>query len=272
MLRIIQITDTHLAAGHPAFDANFDAAAAHVRAVAPDLVVHTGDICRDAPGAPQELAHAAARLAGLGTELLCLPGNHDIGDNPGDGGYTPKQPVTADLIAAWTAQFGPDRWVLDRGGWRLVGLNSLLFLSDLPAEAEQWDWLSEALAVTGPIALFLHKPLMLTPEDTPSDPPYRYVPEAPRARLVDLVATHNVRLVACGHVHQTRSHSLGRATCVWGPATAFVLSDAMQPRLGDKVCGVVEYRLSPDGSVVFDVTRPLGIVDQALGDLPKAYP
>lgn len=270
-MKLIQISDTHLAEGCDAFDTNFDAVARHIAQVQPDLVVHSGDITRDAPLAPEELAYAKSRLSSLGVEVLAIPGNHDIGDNPGDGDYVPGKPVDDSRIAAYEAVFGPDHWSVERGAWRFVGINSLYFLSGLDGEMAQWDWLEEALSGHDRIGLFLHKPLFLTPEDTPADPPYRYVPEAPRARLADLIAKHGVRFVGCGHVHQTRAHVVGDTHFVWAPATAFVLPDEMQPRVGDKICGLVEYDLADDGAVTFEIIRPEGIADQDITTLPKVY-
>ena len=270
-MRIIQISDTHLAEGCAAFDENFDAIAKYIAETKPDLVVHSGDITRDAPYAPEELGYAKARLDALGTEVLVIPGNHDVGDNPGDGGYVPKMPVSEPLIETYREVFGRDYWAVERGGWRFVGINALYFLSGLPGEELQWGWLAEAISGHDRIGLFLHKPLFLTATETPADPPYRYVPEAPRARLSSLINQHDIRFVACGHVHQTRSHTIGNAQFIWAPATAFFLPDDMQPRVGDKHCGLVQYDLGDDGSVSFEVIRPDGINDQDLTSLPKVY-
>ena len=270
-MRLIQISDTHLAEGCDAFDANFDAVARYIAQAKPDLVVHSGDITRDAPFAPQELAYAKARLDALGAPVLAIPGNHDIGDNPGDGGYQPKKPVTEAQIDAYRAVFGADYWVEDRGAWRFIGLNSLYVLSGLEGEDAQWAWLEEAMTGHDQIGLFLHKPLFLLPEDTPADPPYRYLPEAARARLSALIDQHPVRFVGCGHVHQTRSHAVGQTQFVWAPATAFVLPDDMQPRVGDKLCGLIQYDLSDDGGVAFEIVTPEGIAHQDITTLPKVY-
>jgi len=272
MLRVIQISDTHLAPGFAAFDANFEAVADQIRKAAPDLVIHTGDITRDAPGAPDELAYARQCIDTLNSEVLCIPGNHDIGDNYGDHGYVPKQPVTEALTDAYRDHFGPDYWFEERGGWRFVGLNALLFASGTVSEKRQWEWMAEALGDHDRVALFLHKPLFLTPDHTPADPPYRYVPEGARARLTALIAQGGVRLVGCGHVHQTHAHRVGDTAFVWAPATAFILPDTMQPKIGDKVCGLVEYRLADDGGVAFEILRPSGIEDHDLTRLPVAYP
>ena len=149
-MRIIQISDTHLADGYTAFDENFDAVARYISEAKPDLVVHSGDITRDAPYAPGELSYAKARLDTLAAEVLAIPGNHDIGDNPADGSYVPKNLVSEPLIEAYRAVFGADCWTVDHNGWRLIGINSLYFLSGLPGEELQWNWLAEAMsAMTG---------------------------------------------------------------------------------------------------------------------------
>lgn len=269
-MKVLQISDTHLGARVAGFNANFDRIADWVRAEAPDLVIHTGDITRDAPGAPEELAFAKARLDQLGAPWLAIPGNHDIGDNPSDG-YMPKKPVDGALLQAYRDVFGPDRWVETRGGWRLIGVNSLLMGSGLDEEAAQWDWLEAALTGDAPTALFLHKPIVLTEEATPEDPPYRYLPREPRARMIDLIAKGGVKMVGCGHVHQTRDHMLGGARCVWAPATAFCLPDDLQPRIGEKICGAVRHMFSPDGAHNFEIARPVGVADQLITEFPEAY-
>lgn len=271
-LDVIQISDTHLSPRAPAFSANFAALAAHVRAAPPDLVIHTGDVTRDAPGAPEELAFAAEAMAALGVETLAIPGNHDVGDNPGDGGYRPAKPWSPSLNGAFVATFGGDRFAAERGGWRLVGINTQLFLSGSREEEDQWDWLAEMLAGHPRIALFLHKPLFREAPDEPADVPYRYVPSAPRERLAAMIAAAGVRAVGCGHVHQTRAHRFAGAEMVWAPSTAFVLPDAMQTRIGDKTCGAIRWRFGQDGSVEATLLRPEGIADHDLSAIPGIYP
>ena len=271
-LRIAQISDTHLAPGQAEVDANFDALAAWIRAESPDLVVHSGDVTRDAPGVPEELDYAAARLAELGVETLVIPGNHDVGDNPGDGGYAPASPVGPGPLAAWARVFGADRFARDIAGWRVVGVDAQLFLSGLPEEAAQWDWLEETLAVPGPVALFTHKPLFRETPDEPADPtPFRYAPMGPRARMMDLIRGANVKLVGCGHVHQTRQVTAEGVIHGWCPASAFVIPDAHQPRIGDKLCGLLDWRLGADGSVDCRLVRPATMGDHDITELPKMY-
>ena len=75
-----------------------------------------------------------------------------------------------------------------------------------------------------PVALFLHKPLFLqTPEDPETEgTAIRYVPQPVRARLVEMLDSHDVRLVASGHVHQRRDFTYGCTRHVWAPSTGFI--------------------------------------------------
>ena len=110
---------------------------------APDLVVHVGDLCLDATHHPEDLDFAREQLERLPAPWVSIPGNHDIGDNPGTG--DPVHALTPERLQRWRDVIGPDRWVHDVGGWRLVGLNAQLFGSALPDEHEQWDWLEQTL-------------------------------------------------------------------------------------------------------------------------------
>jgi hypothetical protein len=91
---------------------------------------------------------------------MALPGNHDVGDEP--PGQDPDQIVDADRLARWDRYFATDRWILDAGGWRLLGVNAQLFGSGLAREHAQNQRLDAQLTTAGrPFALFLHKPLFL---------------------------------------------------------------------------------------------------------------
>lgn len=272
MTRVLQITDTHLSRRVPDFVANFERLLDHIAENVPDLVVNTGDLAVDGPDHDDDLAYAAELHARIPVPWLAIPGNHDIGDNPDPGRPAPKQPVTEAAIARFRGLFGDDRFVHDCDGWRLVGLNSLLFNSGLDAEAGQWTFLEDALASAGDrrAALFLHKPLFAAdPAETP-DKPSRYVPGSQRDRLMALVGEHRVGLVACGHVHQAYVRKHGDTTYVWGPSSAFILPDRFQPRIGAKLVGAVAYDFRP-GRCDIAILRPDGLDDIDLADRPNVY-
>ena len=140
----------------------------------------------------------------------------------------------------------------------------------LAREAEQFDWLASQLASAKarPVALFLHKPLFLNSPDDPelAESAIRYVPTHPRRRLLQLLATVDLRLVASGHVHQIRDFTYQHVRHIWAPSTGFVLPDRIQETIGTKELGLVEYRFQPDSFEVRHVRAP-GQIDVDLDSL-----
>jgi 3',5'-cyclic AMP phosphodiesterase CpdA len=268
--RLTQISDTHLARRLTALSDNFARVSEYIDATRPDLVINSGDLGFDGPTSPDDLAYARTLHDALPVACRYLPGNHDVGDNPTQVGPLPSQPVTEKDRQAFMSVFGDDRWRFEAAGWCFVGLNSLVMNSGLVSEAEQFDWLAGELAAASgkPVALFLHKPLFL---DTPDDPELeasaiRYVPMPARRRLVDMLRTADVRLVASGHVHQRRDFSHRGVRHIWAPSAGFIISDARQERIGIKEVGLVEYRFQPDSFEVRHIRAP-GQRDVGLDEL-----
>jgi 3',5'-cyclic AMP phosphodiesterase CpdA len=268
--RLTQISDTHLARRLSALSDNFARVSDYIDATRPDLVINSGDLGFDGPTSPDDLKYARTLHDALPVACRYLPGNHDIGDNPTQIGPLPSQPVTEKDRQAFISEFGDDRWRFEAAGWCFVGLNSLVMNSGLVSEAEQFDWLAGELAAAGgkPVALFLHKPLFLA---TPDDPELeasaiRYVPMPARRRLVDMLRTADVRLVASGHVHQRRDFTHRGVRHIWAPSAGFIISDARQERIGIKEVGLVKYRFQPDSFEVRHVRAP-GQRDVGLDEL-----
>src|SRR5690348_9555294 len=227
--RLTQISDTHLARRLTKLAANFEHIAEHIDATRPDLVLNSGDIGFDGPSAPEDLEFARALHDALPVPCRYLPGNHDIGDNPTQAGAVPSQLVSETARQAYISAFGDDRWRFDTAGWCFIGLNSLVMNSGLVSETEQFDWLAAELASTRgkPVALFLHKPLYLDAPDDPELAPsaIRYVPPAPRRRLLKMLGSVDLRLVASGHLHQRRDYTYRSLRHIWAPSTGFIISD-----------------------------------------------
>ena len=265
-LRVVQVSDSHLSPHAPNSDRHWDAVVAHIDATRPDLVVHTGDISAFGADEAADLHHARRRLDELPVPWLAIPGNHDIGDvDP-----TPE-PIDDTRRARYADAFGASRWTTEAGGWRLVGIDAQTLLSDLPAAADEWHWLEDAVRADGPVALFLHRPLRPWRADTP-DEPRRYVSGDGRSRLAALLAAASVRLVATGHVHQWWQGELDGADHVWAPSTWALVPDRVQPVIGAKVVGLVEHELAPGGTVRSTFVRPDGVTDLRIGDdFPSPY-
>lgn len=268
--RLTQISDTHLSRKFSKLTDNFNRVAEHIDAARPDLVINSGDLSWDGPSNRDDLEFARELHARLPVDCRYLPGNHDIGDNPTAVGAAPSCPATEARREVYVSDFGEDRWQFEAAGWRFIGLNSLIMNTGLRSELEQKDWLSSQLeGATGkPIALFLHKPLFLNAPDDPeqASTAIRFVPQPVRARLMELLAAHDVRLIASGHVHQRRDFTYGRTRHIWAPSVGFIIPDRKQEVIGTKETGLVEYRFRPDS---FEVThvRAAGQRDISLDDL-----
>ena len=273
--RLTQISDTHLARRLTKLTDNFDRVSEYIDATRPDLVINSGDLAFDAPTSPGDLEFAKSLHDGLPVTCRYLPGNHDIGDNPTQIGPVPPQQVSESDRQVYLSLFGDDRWRFDAAGWCFIGLNSLVMNSGLSSEAEQFEWLAAELAGAKgkPLALFLHKPLFLNAPDDPEleATSIRYVPQPARRRLIEMLRTADLRLVASGHVHQRRDFTFGRVRHIWAPSAGFIISDARQERIGIKEVGLMEYRFQPDSFEVRHVKAP-GQVDVDLDELLARTP
>ena len=111
---------------------NFDRIVALSQQLAPDMVIHAGDISWDGASHPPDLGYAQAQLGRLHVPLRVIPGNHDVGDEPPGCPGSPL--IEGDLLARYCDAFGADYWRVDQGGWTLLGVNGQLFGSGLPRE------------------------------------------------------------------------------------------------------------------------------------------
>ena len=270
--RLTQISDTHLSRARPfaKLTENFHRVSEHIDAARPDLVVNSGDVSWDGPTNRADLEFAKELHAALPVDCRYLPGNHDIGDNPTAVGAAPSHPANEKDRAAFVDVFAEDRWQFEAAGWYFIGLNSLIMNTGIPSESEQHDWLASRLSDANgkPVAMFLHKPLFLQTPDDPEEAStaIRYVPQPVRAKLMEMLGAHDVRLVASGHVHQRRDFTYRHTRHVWAPSTGFVLPDRIQPVIGTKQTGLVEYCFRPDSFEVRFVRAP-GQADVGMDEL-----
>ena len=256
-MRVIQISDTHLSSGKAHFADNWPPLAEWIAAQRPDLVIHTGDVTVDGADVEEDMRHASGLMRGLRVKFRAVPGNHDVGD----AGHH-KQPVSEERLARWRAHLGPDRWVEDVEGWRLIGLNAMLLGSGEREEAVQVAWLDKVMgeADRRQIAWFLHKPLFL---DSPGEGNTGYwsIKPQPRAALMARARRHPVTLVASGHLH--KAHDLRRdgTRYIWAPASSFLVGPEIQPPMrGEKRLGAVLYEIRG------------AAIESAIADVPGLSP
>jgi 3',5'-cyclic AMP phosphodiesterase CpdA len=243
MMRIIQISDTHLSPGKAHFTDNWAPLVRWIGEQRPDLVIHTGDVTVDGADVTEDLRYTAELMRGLGVRFRAVPGNHDVGD-PGHD----RQPVNDERLQRWRTHFGPDRWLEDIEQCRLVGFDAMLLGSGEGEEALQDDWLERVMTDAGDrrIVWFLHRPLFLDGPDE-GDTGYWSVKPQPRQRLLDLVRRHSVALVASGHLHKAHDFMLDGTRYIWGPSSAFLVGPGMKAPVMPG-----EHRL---GAVVFEIDR-----------------
>jgi 3',5'-cyclic AMP phosphodiesterase CpdA len=221
MSQIAFLSDLHLSPTHGFFWENFRRARDAANAAGAEAVVVCGDLCINGPDSDAEMDFAKDALGGIAGRVLALPGNHDVGDEP--PGQDPAQIIDEARLRRWDDAFGADRFALDAGAWRLVGVNAQLFGSGLAREAEQDAWLEAELAKAGgrPVALVLHKPLFLHhPEETGGTA--SSLNPAPRAALLARLRAGGVRMVVSGHLHATADRVVDGIRHLWLPATAFL--------------------------------------------------
>ena len=194
-MRIAQITDIHMTAG-PTGPGGYDAAGAletvlaAVAGLRPDIVLLTGDLA--ANGLPEEYRRLRQVLAGFGTPMLAVPGNHDeraafrrelAGDGVGVGA-------------------GPGLWqAVEEGPVRLLGLDTLApDGADAGVLGErQLAWVADRLGRDDkrPVLIFMHHPPFSL------GLPLDWTRCADGDDLAQLVQAHpRVVGVICGHVHR----------------------------------------------------------------------
>ncbi len=243
-IRVTQITDTHLSRHHGFFYGNYRRLVDRVNASNPHLVLNTGDLSLDGADRDDDLVFTREELKRITAPLLILPGNHDIGDEPAGDNF--KQSIGPERRRRFLSVFGDgERFAIDAGDWRLIGLNSQLMGSGLEAEELQFAWFARQLAAAAdrPVGVFLHKPLFIDdPDDAEKEP--NCLTLEPRRRMMNAIAGSAVRFVACGHLHQYRAQTWQGIELVWAPSPAFVSS---QPKAGaEAVPGWLEWEFSGD--------------------------
>jgi len=271
-MRIVLVSDSHLSPVVGAFGDNWLAIEAWIASMRPDMVVHLGDITAYGDEDPAELSQAFHVLNSGDWEKRFLPGNHDMGDNPpGPGVASEQRLVDLEHLQRYRGVFGPDRWSFRAGAWQILGLNAQLFGTGLDEEEAQFAWVEAALGTSsGPLGVMLHKPLF---RNGPADDEIhgRYVPQAPRRRLLDLLARRDLRFVVAGHTHQTRQIEVDGVEHVWAPSCAFVIPDALQETIGAKIVGAMTLDLT-DTTHHFRLALPDRVIQHNVVDFPQLYP
>ncbi len=245
-LRVVQISDPHLSHRRPFFQHNWELLVDLLAQEEYDLLVCTGDMTIVGADCEDELAFAAEQFRRIAGQVLFVPGNHDIGNSLPDvrGG---ESVITARRRDAYIRYFGTDFWMCDAGAsWRLLGLNSMLFGSGLPAEREQDDLIRAAADCNDGrrLLVFQHKPLYLVSDTETNMTQSALYPEH-RIRLRTLLSPAGRAIVSSGHIHDYKTEKWEALDQIWAPSTAFVIDGdgVTRPRYGIRRVGYLRHLL-----------------------------
>ncbi|CCE06816.1 hypothetical protein BRAS3843_1830030 [Bradyrhizobium sp. STM 3843] len=270
--RIVQISDTHLSRRRPFFHHNWELLVDLLAAEEYDLIVCSGDMTTDGSDFEDELAFAAEQFRRIKREVLFVPGNHDIGNSLPDvrGG---ESVITAERREAFIRHFGADFWVREFGtSLRLLGLNSMLFGSGLPAEAEQNEMIRAAASARDGrrLMIFQHKPLYLASATDDKPTQGSLYPEH-RNRLRQMLSTAGEVTICSGHIHDYKTDVWDNLQQIWAPSTAFVIdtSGLLYPRYGVRRVGYLRHVLE-GGRLGQEFVEPDCFIGMDLGNWMRA--
>jgi 3',5'-cyclic-AMP phosphodiesterase len=210
VITVAHVSDTHFG-GPPRAAERAHAVMDHLRVLAPDVLVVSGDVADH--GAPEEYAEARAWLDRWPGPSLVVPGNHDVAEPFGE-------------------VFGPTGPVLRVEGACFIGLSSLVGappgerIDHGELDGASLDLLSETLAsVRGPRFVVLHHPPVDLGQPLMTDILLREPEELGR-----ILETHGpVAALLVGHCHTACATTFAGTPVLVGGATASVVPVEGEP-------------------------------------------
>jgi Predicted phosphohydrolases len=277
IIRVMQISDTHLSPRTRHFRKNNELMDAPLKASDHDLIVHSGDITLDGVRFSEDFELCRDFFTSTGKDIKFIPGNHDVGDNArlSKPESVNGSAISEKRISKFLSYFGTDRWSVDLGRWRFIGINSMLIGSGFTRENEQYVWIDEQLASAGGrhIALFTHQPFYID-EPEPAELTYWTIDPSGHEHVRPLLNDPRLRLIASGHLHQGRSRQHGTLSQQWCSSIAFTTREALVPEMGGtREVGYMEHTFHDDGRVETQPRSIEGFENTYLDDvMDEVYP
>ncbi|MDP6565562.1 MAG: metallophosphoesterase [Alphaproteobacteria bacterium] len=200
--------------------------------LAPDFVVHLGDITHPEPGTPA-YEDSAERFHTVYEALECplylVAGNHDIGEKAFVGEpllcQQAQRTVNDDMIAEYERHFQAQYYSFEHQDCLFVIINGMIVNSGLVCEEQQRQWL-ESLLDANPrrrVFMFSHYPPYLSRKDETGH--YDATDEPGRSRLLGVLERHRVEAFYAGHVHNFFFNRHGDTSCYVLPSVCFLRHD-----------------------------------------------
>ncbi|MBR5660526.1 MAG: metallophosphoesterase [Bacteroidales bacterium] len=193
----VHCTDTQIgfmdhSEGFTHSDSLFNAAIVAVNALAPEVVVITGDLV-DNIDDPIQNSIFEKRVAEFDPPVYLLPGNHDY-----------KKQWTEQIRDDYVALRGYDRFSFKKKGCAFIGIDTNCIKEKAEeAEAEQLSWLEGELRKARKANytfLFLHCPIFK--KDIAEADDYENFPIEKREKYISLLKEYGVDAVLAGHTHK----------------------------------------------------------------------
>jgi alkaline phosphatase D len=247
--RVAFLSDTHVSLrtneSGTLYNRHMDEAIAAVNAAKVDLVLITGDLTDN--GQPDQMALFKKKAKQFKAPVLVIPGNHDVGHA---GGGDKKRTITPERLKLFSRKLGPNWFVSEKAGVRVIGINSCLFGTGFAEEAEQWRFLEKELGSprSKPTLLLEHYPLFLKSVGEPVNGMWNVRPE-PRQRMIALLKQGGVKTVLSGHLHRPIINRLDGVLFLSNTATAYGI-----PR-GKQEAGWMLLSVPREGEVQFEFQK-----------------
>ena len=200
--------------------------------LAPDFVVHLGDITHPGPGTPayEDSADRFHKIyQNLDCPLYLVAGNHDIGEKAFPGEPLSQQEarltVNDDMIAEYERHFQAQYYSFEHEDCLFVIMNGMIVNSGLACEEAQRQWLETLLGENRGrrIFMFSHYPPYLS---RPDETGHYDATDAPgRSWLLGLFERHGVEAYYAGHVHNFFFNRHGATNCYVLPSICFLRHD-----------------------------------------------
>ena len=237
LLRIAVVADTHLTEADGVCNSPFKVnklandrlryVVDTVNHIAPDFSIHLGDIVHPVPAVPSLYEKAVncfrEQIKELKSDMMLVPGNHDVGDKPIDWG--PAGVICEEYVTLWDEYFGPNYTAEIRQGCHFIILNAQLINTGFDSETKQREWFEDYLASNpgGRFFVSLHyPPYLLNAEEREH---YDNIAEPGRSWFLDLLVEHRVEALFAGHVHHFWTYRHAETDCYLLPSTAFARQD-----------------------------------------------
>ena len=256
--------------------------------LAPDFVVHLGDITHPQPDTPayeQSALGFNAVFENLECPLYLVAGNHDIGEKAYAGEPMPQQQVARTvndaMIAQYERQFQPQYYSFKHEDCLFVIINGMIVNSGLTSEAQQRRWLESLLGANQGrrIFMFSHYPAYLSRRDETDH--YDATDEPGRTWLLGVLERHEVEAFYAGHVHNFFFNRHGKTSCYTMPSTCFLRHDyhelfrvapgMQQGRHDTSKLGFAVVRVLGEGHINH-IIRSIGRTDDPAGEAAPLPP